>query len=158
MAEYTIDKIEYDSNVYKLQDNVSGYITSSALTNYVENLYGTAGSSWITNDDGEGNGKIVKSKNSPEQNLQIYWTLNGDGNNHSLIQFNADHIEAVTGWTPTDNLDFTTKGYVDGLVSAVHEIPSGGTSGQVLTKSSATDYDVVWSDSTGGTQVQVIRW
>lgn len=27
MAEYTIDKIEYNSNVYNLQDNVSGYIT-----------------------------------------------------------------------------------------------------------------------------------
>ena len=27
MAEYTIDKIEYDGNVYKLQDNQSGYIT-----------------------------------------------------------------------------------------------------------------------------------
>lgn len=34
MAEYTIDKFEYGSNVYKLQDNVSGYITSSALDNY----------------------------------------------------------------------------------------------------------------------------
>ena len=28
MAEYTIDKIEYNGNVYKLQDNISGYITS----------------------------------------------------------------------------------------------------------------------------------
>ena len=34
MAEYTIDKIEYDGNVYKLQDNVSGYapLASPALT------------------------------------------------------------------------------------------------------------------------------
>ena len=28
MAEYTIDKIEYDGNVYKLQDNESGYVTT----------------------------------------------------------------------------------------------------------------------------------
>ena len=34
MAEYTIDKFEYDGNVYKLQDNVSGYapLASPALT------------------------------------------------------------------------------------------------------------------------------
>ena len=28
MAEYTIDKIEYNGNVYKLQDNISGYSTT----------------------------------------------------------------------------------------------------------------------------------
>ncbi len=28
MAEYTIDKIEYGGNIYKFQDNVSGYITT----------------------------------------------------------------------------------------------------------------------------------
>ena len=32
MAEYTIDKIEYGGNVYKLQDNVSGYITNAGVT------------------------------------------------------------------------------------------------------------------------------
>ena len=32
MAEYTIDKIEYGGNVYKLQDNQSGYITSYTET------------------------------------------------------------------------------------------------------------------------------
>ena len=29
-------------------------------------------------------------------------------------------------------------------------VPAGGTSGQVLTKASSTDYDTVWLDSTGG--------
>ena len=28
MAEYTIDKFEYDGNTYKLQDNISGYSTT----------------------------------------------------------------------------------------------------------------------------------
>ena len=36
MAEYTIDKIEYGGNVYKLQDNVSGYTTSSGTVTSVE--------------------------------------------------------------------------------------------------------------------------
>ena len=34
MAEYTIDKFSYGGNTYKLQDNQSGYITSSALDDY----------------------------------------------------------------------------------------------------------------------------
>lgn len=41
-----------------------------------------------------------------------------------------------------------TSGYI--TVSDVHNIPSGGTSGQVLTKHSATDYDVSWADASGG--------
>lgn len=35
MAEYTIDKIEYGDNVYKLQDSVSGYITGSNVVPYL---------------------------------------------------------------------------------------------------------------------------
>lgn len=35
MAEYTIDKIEYGDNVYKLQDNVSGYVTGSNVVPYL---------------------------------------------------------------------------------------------------------------------------
>ena len=35
MAEYTIDKIEYGDNVYKLQDNVSGYITGGNVVPYL---------------------------------------------------------------------------------------------------------------------------
>lgn len=35
MAEYTIDKIEYDGNVYKLQDNISGYIKNYTETDPV---------------------------------------------------------------------------------------------------------------------------
>lgn len=33
MAEYTIDKIEYDGNTYKLQDNISGYSEVSVTRN-----------------------------------------------------------------------------------------------------------------------------
>ena len=33
MAEYTIDKIEYGGNVYKLQDSVSGYLDSNSTLN-----------------------------------------------------------------------------------------------------------------------------
>lgn len=35
MAEYTIDKIEYGDNVYKLQDSVSGYVTGNNVVPYL---------------------------------------------------------------------------------------------------------------------------
>lgn len=39
----------------------------------------------------------------------------------------------------------------------VNEVPSGGTTGQVLVKNSATNYDVSWADVTT-TAAQIIRW
>lgn len=33
---------------------------------------------------------------------------------------------------------------------AIHEVPSGGTSGQVLAKNSNTDYDLKWVNQSGG--------
>lgn len=39
---------------------------------------------------------------------------------------------------------------VDGKTGAVSVLPIGGTSGQVLKKASATDYDVEWDDESGG--------
>lgn len=39
---------------------------------------------------------------------------------------------------------------VDGKAGAVSVLPIGGTSGQVLKKASATDYDVEWDDESGG--------
>ena len=42
MAEYTIDKIEYGGNVYKLQDNESGYVTTEVFYGTCETAAGTA--------------------------------------------------------------------------------------------------------------------
>lgn len=42
-----------------------------------------------------------------------------------------------------------------GYITSAHEIPSGGTTGQVLTKDSGTDYDVSWEDPSGGTITDV---
>lgn len=45
-----------------------------------------------------------------------------------------------------------TSGDYDDLLDkpAIHNIPSGGTTGQVLAKSSSTDYDVGWVNQSGG--------
>ena len=39
---------------------------------------------------------------------------------------------------------------VDGKTGDVDVLPTGGTTGQVLKKSSGTDYDVEWADESGG--------
>lgn len=38
---------------------------------------------------------------------------------------------------------------------SIHEVPSGGTTGQVLSKASGTDYDLTWGDGSGVTDVKV---
>lgn len=42
----------------------------------------------------------------------------------------------------------------------VHDVPSGGTTNQVLAKNSDTDYDLKWTSAGGGggTLVQLVRW
>lgn len=52
--------------------------------------------------------------------------------------------------TITDKNGTTTASVSDGS-----GVPTGGTSGQVLTKHSATDYDVSWEDPSGGTITDV---
>lgn len=52
--------------------------------------------------------------------------------------------------TITDKNGTTTASVSDGS-----GVPTGGTSGQVLTKHSATDYDVSWEDPSGGTVTDV---
>lgn len=39
-------------------------------------------------------------------------------------------------------------------VPAIHNVPSGGSQGQVLAKSSGTDYAVEWVNQSGGTEVE----
>lgn len=51
---------------------------------------------------------------------------------------------AITYTAPVTSVNGST-----GAVT-VHQIPSGGTAGQVLGKSSGTDYDVAWVDQSGG--------
>lgn len=63
--------------------------------------------------------------------------MDGTASRGSSANFaRADHVH------PTD----TSRA----AAADVHSIPSGGSSGQVLKKSSGTDYDVVWANESGG--------
>lgn len=67
--------------------------------------------------------------------------------------------DAVHTHTKSDITDFptlatvATTGDYDDLSNkpSIHNVPSGGTSGQILTKNSNTDYDLKWSNAGSGT-------
>lgn len=77
----------------------------------------------------------------------------GDGNE---LGGKADKVVGATngnfaGLDSNGNLIDSGKNASDfASASNVHSIPSGGTSGQVLAKSSGTDYDVSWVNAAGG--------
>lgn len=80
MAEYTIDKIEYNGNVYKLQDNISGYIKNYTETDPVFSASAAAG---IQSTDITKWNKIYNLyKVSSENSGSTYWwklTVSQDG-------------------------------------------------------------------------------
>lgn len=51
--------------------------------------------------------------------------------------------------TTTDTSDNLTEG----STNLYNKVPTGGTSGQVLSKNSATNYDLVWADGGSGSQI-----
>lgn len=56
-----------------------------------------------------------------------------------------------TSWQSTpDNTHYPSEKLVKDSLDAIHQIPSGGTSGQVLSKASGTDYDTEWVTPSGG--------
>lgn len=59
MAEYTIDKFSYGGNTYKLQDNVSGYITVNDIPKeiYTVNIGGTV--NWSEVKQAYEEGKVI---------------------------------------------------------------------------------------------------
>lgn len=58
-------------------------------------------------------------------------------------------VEESIDTTPTQNsTNPVQSGGVYTALAGVHQVPSGGNSGQVLKKSSATDYDYAWANQT----------
>ena len=88
-------------------------------------------------------------------------TIN-DGNDG---QTGSDGQDGADGYSPSASvsksgsiatISITDKnGTTTASVSDGSGVPSGGTTGQVLTKDSATDYDVSWEDPSGGTITDV---
>ena len=66
------------------------------------------------------------------------------------ISGNVITLTPSTGTAQTINLPADAVSSVDGKTGAVSVLPSGGSSGQVLSKASGTDYDVEWTTPQGG--------
>ena len=94
--------------------------------------------------------------NSVNMNMQSHGTISMNSFHHENDNTMSNHsypawvIPSVTSsdngkvlgvsngqWNKVDQVD-------------VHNVPSGGTTGQVLKKASATDYDVTWANESGG--------
>lgn len=69
-----------------------------------------------------------------------------------ISMYNGSYTAKFTPATLTANRTITVPNATGtiALTSDIHNVPSGGTQGQVLTKSSGTDYDASWADPSGG--------
>lgn len=148
------------------QDGHSPVVTASKVddttTVYVD------GSAIATIDDGQ-DGTDGQAGHSPvvtASKVGKVTTVSVDGSAIATIndgndgQTGSDGQDGADGYSPSASVSksgsiatitITDKnGTTSASVSDGSGVPTGGTSGQVLTKHSATDYDVSWEDPSGG--------
>lgn len=141
MAEYTIDKIEYGGNVYKLQDNVSGYITvdtdakviqaySTANAQYPLLMSATAG---VTSTDSRGattailNNKIYAQPGTGELTVSM---LNVTGDQIVITDSSGYNVGLTCALLSTNRaIAFPDKTGTIALTSDIPSIPSNNVTG-----------------------------
>lgn len=76
----------------------------------------------------------------------------------------SNYVSVGGGGGTTNYNDLENKPSINGTTLSgnktsanlsIHEVPSGGTTGQVLTKASGTNYDLTWGNGSGVSDVQV---
>lgn len=138
----------------------TGYRGTTAGTSYAIpcEVYGIkrGGSSGGSSSSGSGGGGGGTGTLTQITFDGTVYTDDGTGNvtlNETDPVFVASDAYSITS---TDISNWNSKsdfsGDYDDLTNkpAIHNIPSGGTTGQVLAKSSSTDYDVEWVNQSGG--------
>ena len=116
--------------------------------------YGTTTSAQIEAAITNGLLPIVKYNN-------IWYYLTERTSNHyhsfnSVYRFDSHSIDCISDSWIVYNESFASQTYVNNQIAAIPNlIPSGGTSGYVLSKASNTDYDVTWTAPGGGGTVDV---
>ena len=120
MAEYTIDKIEYGGNVYKLQDNISGYITGTIPTK----------TSDLTNDSG-----FITASHTSTYSLPtaVYDTLGG--------------IKPAYSTTGTATLTTSSQAYTNNPTIAARTTTSGKYYGVEIDSAGRLFVNVPWADT-----------
>ena len=120
MAEYTIDKIEYGGNVYKLQDNISGYITGTIPTK----------TSDLTNDSG-----FITASHTSTYSLPtaVYNTLGG--------------VKPAYSTTGTATLTTSSQAYTNSPTIAARTTTIGKYYGIEIDSDGRLFVNVPWTDT-----------
>lgn len=116
--------------------------------------YGRNNGAWVVAGGGGGSGTLTYS--SP----YIYDTVTASNINSldlSSGTLTCGQVIAGNGTVDSSGLTLTASSgavitFADGTTQSTqpHDLPIGGTTGQVLTKNSATDYDASWATASGG--------
>ena len=137
MAEYTIDKIEYGGNTYKLQDNVSGYTTNTGtLTSAVTSLTTTAGAHTTISNKTGATSIAIPTKTSHLTNDSGYITSYTD-KKLEITNINLDNI-IVENYYPIIGKGDTAAIRQYDSNGLVYNITSSGNNGQGRTQGVAT--------------------
>lgn len=122
----------------------------------VQGVQGPAGRDGVDGQDGVGITSIIfKEKDAQGNNI---YTVNLS-NSTSYVIICPRGLQGATGPAGAGVATGGTTGQVLSKVSGtdydtqwrnVHEVPSGGTAGQVLSKVNGTDYNVQWATPSGG--------
>lgn len=123
MAAYTIDKIEYDNNVYNLQDNVSGYITGISSSDVTTALgftpYNSSNPSGYTTNTG------TVTKVTAGTGLAIGSTAQGNFTTSGTI----NHTNSVTAQTTQAiyPIKIDAQGHISAYGTAVTPLTAAST-------------------------------
>lgn len=128
------------ASVSKLGDTATITITDKGGTTTASITDGTDGTDGQDGADGFSPSASVSKAGST---ATITITDKG-GTTTATIDDGEQNVQS--DWNEADN---TKDDYIKNKPS-IHNVPSGGTSGQVLSKSSATDYDVGWTTPSAG--------
>lgn len=104
MAEYIIDKIEYGGNVYKLQDNESGYTTNTGTVTSVGVSNATDGGLSVSGSPVTGSGNITVGHSNvltSAQTTQAVYPIKIDKNGHISAYGSAQTIPTASTTTPS---------------------------------------------------------
>lgn len=101
---------------------------------------------------------VNNGDNPTEVEFQYYRSVNTHSDSQQGDQVFVYKITSAGTWTVTARNSFTkisagdglTSTYSNGVLTLKNKVPTGGSTGQVLTKVSGTNYDLAWTTPSGG--------
>ena len=122
----------------------------------IEQLYIYNGNEWVIYSDTlkikiEGF-DVIKVETLPTENIQektIYLVPNTQAKENNIYDeyIYINNTWEIIGTTAVDLSNYYNKEEVDNKVANIQALPTGGTTGQVLTKKSNSDRDASWQDN-----------